>query len=241
MQWFSKRQVADNIVMLTEPAVHPIFRANIWYFRGSEMDLVIDTGMGLASLPPVLDLTPGKPVLAVATHAHVDHMGSLYEFTDRAGPKQEAEGFATGADRFTYADAFRSLDEPTSRKPAADWDPGSFFVRPAALTSVLSEGEFVDTGREIFRVLHLPGHSPGSIGLLDERNGVFFSGDAIYDDVIYDQLPDSNVEDYLNTMERLLSLQVNVVHTGHGESFDQTRMRDIARSYIASKDEAKAN
>ena len=81
-------EVADNIVMLTEPAVHPIFRANIWYFRGSEMDLVIDTGMGLASLPPVLDLTPGKPVLAVATHAHVDHMGSLYEFTDRAGPGQ---------------------------------------------------------------------------------------------------------------------------------------------------------
>ncbi|MCA1443185.1 hypothetical protein I6F07_23765 [Ensifer sp. IC4062] len=59
-------------------------------------------------------------------------------------------------------------------------------------------------------------------------------GDAIYDDVIYDQLPDSSVEDYLRTMERFLELSVSAVHSGHGDSFGQARMRAIARDYIGS-------
>jgi glyoxylase-like metal-dependent hydrolase (beta-lactamase superfamily II) len=39
----------------------------------------------------------------------------------------------------------------------------------------------IDTGDRHFEVLHLPGHSPGSIGLWEERSGTLFSGDAIYD------------------------------------------------------------
>jgi glyoxylase-like metal-dependent hydrolase (beta-lactamase superfamily II) len=177
--WFRKRRVATDLTMLDEPHVHEIFRSNIWHLRGRDLDLVIDTGMGLGVLCAALDLTPGKPVLAVATHAHVDHVGSLHEFDDRAGPRIEAPAFATMDDTVSYADAFRALKFPVSSKPFEEWNAKEYRLTPAPLTRVLDEGDVVDTGDRVFTVLHLPGHSPGSIGLLDQRDGRFFSGDAI--------------------------------------------------------------
>ena len=94
----------------------------------------------------------------------------------------------------------------------------------------LAEGDIVDLGDRRFRVLHLPGHSPDSIGLLDERDGIFFSGDAIYDDTLIDDLPDSDRAAYRATMARIIELPVRIAHGGHGESFSGERMREIARA-----------
>ena len=49
------------------------------------------------------------------------------------------------------------------------------------MTRALDEGDVIDLGDRVFKVLHLPGHSRGSIGLLEEATGVFFSGDVIYE------------------------------------------------------------
>jgi glyoxylase-like metal-dependent hydrolase (beta-lactamase superfamily II) len=230
--WFRKRRVAADLTALDEPHVHEIFRSNIWHLRGRDLDLVIDTGMGLGILSAALDLTPGKPVLAVATHVHVDHVGSLHEFDDRAGPRAEAPAFATMDDKITYADAFRALKYAVSTKPCDTWSAKHYRLTPAPLTWILDEGDVIDTGDRVFTVLHLPGHSPGSIGLLDERDGLFFSGDAIYDDKLYDDLPDSDRDAYRATMARILDLPARAVHGGHGESFDAERMREIASRYI---------
>ena len=96
----------------------------------------------------------------------------------------------------------------------------------------LGEGDVIDLGDRRFRVLHLPGHSPDSIGLLDEKSGVFFSGDAIYDDGLIDDLPDSDREAYRSTMARILELPVRIGYGGHGEPFDGSRMRAIAQDYL---------
>jgi glyoxylase-like metal-dependent hydrolase (beta-lactamase superfamily II) len=230
--WFRKRQVANDLTALDEPYVHGVFRSNIWHLRGSEVDLVIDTGLGLGSLTAALDFTAGKPVLAFATHVHSDHVGSFHEFADRAGPRIEAAAFETMADRFTYADMFRALDKPVTIPPCAGWEADSYEIPPAPLTRMLDEGDVIDIGNRTLRVLHLPGHSPGSLGLLDERDGIFFSGDAIYDGPLYDTLPDSDRTAYRATMARIIDLPVRIVHGGHGESLDAAKMRRIAERYI---------
>ena len=124
------------------------------------------------------------------------------------------------------------LAEPVSRLPSPDWQVAAYRLEPAPLTMALAEGDVVDLGDRQFRVLHLPGHSPDSIGLLDERDGLFFSGDAIYDDTLIDDLRDSDRAAYRATMARIIDLPVRIAHGGHGESFSGERMRAIARAYI---------
>lgn len=233
--WFTKVQVASDLTMLLEPYVDDFFRANIWHLKGRDRDLIVDTGMGLANLRSNLDLTPGKPILAIATHAHADHVGSLHEFTERAGPKIETPAFETMDDRYTYADLYRAREQPVSEAPELGWAIENYRPRLAPLTWELSEGDIVDTGDRQLRVLHLPGHSPGSIGLFDERNGILFSGDAIYDDILLDDLPDSDPVAYQATMARIMELPVRIVHPGHCDSFGANRMREIARDYLIAK------
>ena len=119
-----------------------------------------------------------------------------------------------------------------SQLPAPGWEVDAYQIKPAPLTTLLGEGDIVDLGDRQFRVLQLPGHCPDSIGLFDERDGLFFSGDAIYDDTLIDDLPDSDRTAYRATMARITDLPVRIAHGGHGESFSGERMREIARRYI---------
>lgn len=231
-KWFSRRRLAPDIDVLGEPHVHGFVRANIHHVRGRDRDLVIDTGLGLARLTSALELTPGKPVLAFATHIHLDHVGSLHEFAERAGPRIEADGFRTMPDALTYADMFRELADPVTLLPSHDWRADAYAIALAPLTLLLGEGDRIDLGDRRFTVLHLPGHSPDSIGLLDEADGTFFSGDAIYDEMLIDDLPNSDREVYRRTMARIRDLPVRIAHGGHGESFSPERMRAIAQSYL---------
>ena len=49
-RWFEWRRIDDAVTLLWEPHVVPLMRCNIWHVRGRDRDLLIDTGMGIASL-----------------------------------------------------------------------------------------------------------------------------------------------------------------------------------------------
>src|SRR5262245_50670252 len=231
VDWFRKRAFAEWLTAYDEPFMNAYVRANMYLVRGRDMDLLIETGMGVSRLSEAVQTTPGKPLLALATHIHLDHVGSLNEFADRAGATHSAAAFATMPDEATYAHMFRDLPQAVSRPPAPNWQAAAYRIESAPLTRLLGEGGVVDLGDRQFQVLHLPGHSPDSIGLVDEENGVFFSGDAIYDDLLIDDLPDSDRAAYRNTMARVARLPVSMAYGGHGEPFDGSRMRAIAEDY----------
>lgn len=231
-QWFEGRSLGDRVTLIRETHVHPFARCNIWHIRGRDRDLLVDSGTGLVALAPQLPGGPGRPVVAVGTHVHFDHVGGHHEFEDRRAHVLEAEAYHRMPDEATVAHLFRELDEPVGRLPCAGWRSSSYSVRPAPLSVRLEEGDTVDLGDRVFSVLHLPGHSPGSIGLYDERDGVLFSGDAVYDGELIDDLEHSNVEACVATMERLATLPVSVVHAGHYDSFDQSRLRRLIDQYL---------
>ena len=104
---------------------------------------------------------------------------------------------------------------------------------PAPLTMPLREGDRVELGDRTFDVLELPGHSP-CIALFDARDGILFAGDAIYDELLLDDMPCSDRVAYRRTMQRLIDeIDPAIVFGGHGEPFDGDRMRAIARDYLA--------
>lgn len=235
--WFQTFLAAPGIFSTTEPWANGYFRANLYTVQGRDADLQFDFGMGLAPLRRNLPLS-GAPVLAVASHSHIDHVGGFHEFETRLGHDAEAEGYASMADRFTLKRSFTSqrFGPAFEQPPHPGFDLAVWDLTPAPLTATLVEGDVVDLGDRRFTVLHLPGHSPGSIGLLDEVDGVFLAGDFLYDDNLLDDIPGASVPDYLASMQRLLRLECRLVLAGHGVPFDQTRMQDLARAYIRSKE-----
>ncbi len=231
--WFAQERLSEAVSRVWEPFVHAFFRANMFHVRGRDADLVIDFGMGIHSLRSFLAIDPGKPVVAVATHVHVDHVGSFHEFDDRLGHVSEAGGFAGMKDEETLAGYFRTQEAGVSENPGAGWQQEDYALVCAPLSRAVGEGDRIDIGNRSFTVLHLPGHSPGSIGLLDERDGMFFPGDAIYDGALVDDLPGCDKVAYRRTMGRLLEIDVSIAHGGHGEALAPLKMRDIARRYRA--------
>lgn len=234
-RWFERRELGGGISLIREPAVHGFFRCNIWLVTGSDRDLVIDFGMGLADLRPALALTPGKPVVAVATHAHVDHIGSLHEFDDRRAHRAEADAYASMPDDVTLAPLFRELAEPVTALPHAGWSASAYRLVPAPIGAPLDAGDVIDLGDRRFELLHLPGHSPGCIGLFDAADGVLFTGDALYDGPLIDDFPHSNAASYAATMAQLRALDIRVGHGGHGPSFDNARKNQLVEEYLAGK------
>ena len=66
--------------LVTEPHVHPFLRCNIWHLRGADKDVVVDAGLGVASLRSgVSHLFEREPDLLL-THARLDHIGGAHEF-----------------------------------------------------------------------------------------------------------------------------------------------------------------
>jgi glyoxylase-like metal-dependent hydrolase (beta-lactamase superfamily II) len=231
MAWFRTRELEPGVFVTLEPSVDPMFRASIVTILGRERDLQLDFGCGVLPLRPELPLS-GKPVVAVASHAHVDHIGGFHEFSERLGHATEAAGFAGEPGFETFADEFRAWPEVVSEPPRPGWSVLEWRLPPAPLTGRLDEGDRIDLGDRQFTVLHLPGHSPGGIGLLDEGNGLFLTGDAIYDDEILDDLPGASIPDYLHTMERLRQIDCRLAIGGHGPEMTRARLVEIAEDYL---------
>jgi glyoxylase-like metal-dependent hydrolase (beta-lactamase superfamily II) len=175
-----------------------------------------------------------KPILAIASHSHFDHVGSHHEFSERACHPAEADIMTKPTDQNTVADLYMNESMITAL-PRLGYDVREYGIRPAPPTQLLEDGNLVDLGDRVFKVLHLPGHSPGSIGLWEEETGILFSGDAVYEGEFLDQLYHSDVEAYVESMHHLRELPVRVVHCGHYGSLGRERMIELIDGYIASK------
>ena len=250
-RWFDAAEVEPGVVSIVEPHVHAWMRSNTWLVRGRDADLLVDTGNGVAPLAPVVEELRGgsdRPLLAVATHGHSDHIGGLHEFERRLAHATEAPDIEHVRDVVSlipselsqdYQDALTlggTLPLPDAfvdALPEAGYDVAAYVVPDTPLTGTLAEGDPLDLGDRVFEVLHLPGHTHGSIGLWDEASGTLFSGDTVYaDDDLLDELPTSSIPDYLGTMERLRELPVRRVHGGHDPSFGRERLVERCDEYL---------
>ena len=248
--WFAVSQLSPGLFRITEPRCHRWVRANSFLILGRERDILVDSGMGVAALRPILDRLSTRPRLVFTTHAHVDHVGSHPEFADcdiLVHPAEADELARPGRQGLRFpkrsaeeiAELRRSGIEPSDfmleAVPFAGYDLEAYRRAPVKPTRLVSEGDIVETGDREFDVLHLPGHSPGSIALWERSSGSLFSGDAIYDGVIVDNLPGSDAEVYRATMKRLAELPVAQVFGGHNAPMTRTQMLDVIEKYLASR------
>lgn len=248
-RWFETRRISDDITLLWEPHVTPLMRCNIWHVRGRDRDLMIDTGMGICSLREAAKHLLDKKVTAVATHTHTDHIGGHHEFDETLVHALEADELRSPRDKGTLlasvlgaeeiaklaAAGYRIEGDLITALPHADFDMAAYGTRDSVVTAIVEEGDVVDIGNRHFEVLHLPGHSPGSIGLWEKATGTLFSGDALYDGPLLDEIDGADIPTYVRTMKRLRELPVEIVHAGHDPSFGRARLIELCDAYLARR------
>ena len=146
-----------------------------------------------------LGIAPGRVGAIVNSHGHGDHIGSNTTLREALG----APILIHEADQhFLLAkNQFYGSDPIEAHKP----------------DRLLPDGDTLDLGSRTFDVVHLPGHSPGSIGLLDRSSGVLISGDSLQGlGTSVQNLPlIFNPDAYARTMERAMSLQFEHLLMAH--------------------------
>jgi glyoxylase-like metal-dependent hydrolase (beta-lactamase superfamily II) len=195
--------------------------------------------LGIAPIRPVAESLTSLPISVVNTHCHFDHVGGNYEFEEIAihelgasllaqhVPRAILAAYLTYADRLLErADLYRSLDgaffhllsgESDPRPLPREFDSDAWTIRPTVASTILREGDGIDLGDRSLTVLHTPGHTPDSICLLDDRDGVLFGGDTINTGPIYAQLAESDLEAFALSTSKLAAIadQVSMVAVHH--------------------------
>ncbi|MER9048594.1 MBL fold metallo-hydrolase [Mesorhizobium sp. M0189] len=234
--WYESIRMGDGVTLIHEPWIKPFFRCNIWHVRGRDRDLLFDTGLGHFSLRRHVPLVTERKLTCVASHTHFDHIGCHHEFPDRCVHPAEAEILADPRNEWTVADRY-ATEEMFDGMPQG-WDTNRYRILPAPAGRLLEQGDIVDLGDRTFEVIHTPGHSPGGIALYENRTGILFSGDIIYDGPLIDDVYHSDIDDYVETLLRMRDLDVSVVHGGHFPSFGKIRYRQLVDEYLAQKRQA---
>ncbi len=170
---------------------------NLYLILGSQKALLIDTGCGLFPLSPIIsNLTNSKELIVVNTHFHFDHRGANEEFKEIYIHEIEANYIAKEFDLSFLTDCPNDVIKQYEKK--------EFKLKPASIIHPIKEDYIFKLGDISLKVIHTPGHSPGSISLLSDR-GELFTGDTAHYGAMY--LPERNEHHIiLKSIEKLINL-----------------------------------
>jgi glyoxylase-like metal-dependent hydrolase (beta-lactamase superfamily II) len=233
-RWFSIAPADEGITLLTEPHIDPFWRSNIWHVRGRDRDVVVDTGNGIGDLRwAVQPLSGGRSVAAVVTHAHFDHMGSLHAFDERICHEDEAaeleHPFASPLLRRDFPPeivemirwyGYQPPECVVDALPSAEFDVAGWRTTGTSPTRTVREGDTVDLGARSLEVLHIPGHTPGSLALWERATGALFVGDSVTGE---EPVEVEDPEAYLESLARLREVPVATCYPGHGPTLHGAR------------------
>ncbi len=200
-EWFEVYKLLDATYAIYEP--YQFEEAISYLVVGKDKAVVIDTGTGIGNLKQVVSMLNSLPVSVVNTHGHWDHIGNNHQFKEIACYNDSTclNRLRSGMDN---ASLQRSITGDSLWKPLPEgFDPATWKIPPVNPTTLLEEGDTIELGGRTLEVIHTPGHSPGSMCLLDKKNRILFTGDTFFPGPLYAYPEDVDIEDYMTSIDKL--------------------------------------
>lgn len=215
--WFQVYETAPNTYAIVEPFHFQEVISHL--IVGKDSALLFDTGMGFLPIRPIVERITNLPVSVLNSHTHYDHVGGNHEFSNvlavdtdytranMAGFEHDRLAIDLGADAFC-------------KGVPQGLDPAVFSTKPWQATRFVADDEVLDLGGRKLQVLHIPGHTPDSVALLDAENRLLFTGDTYYDAPIWLFVPETSLSDYERSINRLAGIEnsVNYLLGAHNEA-----------------------
>lgn len=226
--WFSIDKADEKTYIISE--YRHWEETHCYLLIGDDKCLLIDTGLGICNIHDEIVKLTDKPVAAVATHIHWDHIG---------GHKYFPEFYAHG-EELSWLNGEFPLSAETVKGMVIDrcdlpegFDVSTYSMFQGKPTRILKDGDLIDIGGRIIEVLHTPGHSPGHMCFWEKERGYLFTGDLVYKGTLFAYYPSTDPAAYLNSLEKIAALPADRVFPAH-HSLDIApeiviRMRDAFR------------
>ncbi|HSB06732.1 MAG TPA: MBL fold metallo-hydrolase [Thermodesulfobacteriota bacterium] len=164
----------------------------------------------------------------IMTHTHLDHIGCLSEILKKIPWAElwvhtlEAAPLEKGDERTVYGmDMFRTLCQTQYGLKS-----GAFAFQT---NRTLEGGETLNIGGTKWEVIHIPGHSMGSIALYHRTKKILIPGDVVYADYAIGRfdLHGANASDLKTSLMRLAKLDVDILLPGHNQT-----VKNLPKGYI---------
>jgi len=178
-------------------------------------DILIDAGIH----PMAVERYRDRVKVIVLTHCHFDHTAHICEIATMCNAKV----------------AIHSLDAQALRD---DLKSAAIFFGERAPATIADILLFDDDSIGVLKVLHTPGHTPGSICLHDTENRILFSGDTVFTEGSFGRydLPGGNFPALKSSIKRLSNLNIEALYPGHGMPVQKGGKGHIAAAQELLKD-----
>jgi len=169
--------VESGVNIINEDTIQIKDMCACYFLRGSKKNLLIDTGAGFYDVKKLIKPYDDKELIVINTHGHFDHIGNNNLF-DNVYINKEDLGI------------FNLQNSSTFRQRVLKVLP--WFLRFGKIKKIvlkqqntpinfISDGDIIDLGDRIIEIITTPGHTKGSICLLDKTNRILFTGDSVCD------------------------------------------------------------
>ncbi len=169
---------------------------------GEEKVLLIDTGYGFTDVPTAIKRITDKELIVVNTHGHFDHVHGNHLYDAVYLPRKDEEAFK----RHTSTDYLLPMMQMMAKFNHQEFGEEHKAVATAypSHTILMEDNTVFDLGNRSVSVIATPGHTIGSVCLLDEKNKWLFSGDmACRFAVLLNFEESTDVLTYSNSMKML--------------------------------------
>ena len=208
--WFTIDKIDADTYIISE--YRHWEETHCYLLNGAERSLLIDTGLGICNISEIVKKQTDRPVTAVATHVHWDHIGGHKYYPDFYAHEAELAWLHGGFPQ--PLEVVRSYVAERCELPDG-YDLNDYVFFQGTPTKVLRGGEYIDLGKRRVEVLHTPGHSPGHLCFWEEERGYLFTGDLAYKGMLTAYFPSTDPQAYLQSLEKVARLPARRVFPAH--------------------------
>ena len=197
-----------------EPGIFRIENSSVFMdlIVGEHHALLFDTGYGFADLKAVVRSVTDKPLIVLNSHGHVDHACGNAQF---GGAYIHPLDMALAREHNGREMRMAELD--TAQVPQ-DFELEGYLTLDTGELMPVGEGDTFDLGGMMLQVLHLPGHTAGSIGLWCAQRRLLWVGDAM-NNFVWLFLPEAQpLEVYIRTLHKAAALPFTHMIQSHEPS-----------------------